>query len=245
MPNPHPAPQAHSKGGIAERYFHINRLNPPVVHDVPLADLPMHLSLGAYKLALDPASGSWNLADGMTQNLQNQIATLQAQLELAEREKLTYSAQAAQAEYTESMVLQMERKQIEIEKANLQLLHENNQLKFKNKVLSAMAAIAEGDYRALCAEAGVDIETRQSSSSQFSPMKQQPNMQRMQSSPESIQRIQSTTSNQSFNQSFNQSMNRTPDSARYQSYAPMETKRMSEYDNHATVKAPLRYQLQA
>jgi len=231
MPAPQNAPHAHSKGGIAERYFHINRLNPPVVHDVPVADLPMHLTLGQYKLNLDPASGQWTLADGLIQTLQQQVATLQAQLELAEREKLTYSAQAQQADYSESMVLQMERKQIDTEKANLQLLHENNQLKFKNKVLSAMAAIAEGDYRALCAEAGVDIEARQSSSSQFSPMKQQPNIQRMQSSPEHLQRMHSTPESVS--------------SARYSNYAPMETKRMNEYDNHATVKAPLRYQMQA
>jgi len=232
MPNPQHQPQAHSKGGIAERYFHINRLNPPAVHDVPQADLPMHLTLGQYKLNLDPMSGQWTLADGLIQTLQQQVQTLQQQLALAEREKNTYSAQAQQAEYSESMILQLERKQIETEKANLQLLHENNQLRFKNKVLSAMAAIAEGDYRALCAQAGVDIE-RASSSSGFSPMKQQPNMQRMQSSPESIQRMQSTPESVS--------------SARYSNYGQMESKRlnMNEYDNHATVKAPLRYHLQA
>jgi len=167
--NVHP----HSKGAFAERFFGIHRLSPPNVHDIPSADLPMHLTLGDFRLNLDNQTGRWTLADGLVQSLQDQIANLQQQLQLAEREKQTLLANPVNnSDYSESVILDMERKQIELEKTNIQLLHENQTLKFKNKVLTAMTAIAEGDYRALCQEAGIDTEViRQSSHSQLSPLK--------------------------------------------------------------------------
>jgi hypothetical protein len=92
------------------------------------------------------------------QQSQQTVIELQRKLAAAEQFNKTLSSNASNS--GAAALYEAEKKSIEIEKANLTILHENNQLRFKNKVLMAMCAISEGDYKALCREAGIEPRDR-------------------------------------------------------------------------------------
>ena len=143
-----------SQGGFTEKYLGINRLPPPPVHDVPSADLPMSITLGSYTLHLDSSTGQWNIHDSLINTLHSQIHTLQQQLALTQRQAALTSSSPSPTTTSPhpDVVLDLQHRQVELEKVNIQLLNEVQQMKLKTKILTAMCAIAEGDYKALCEE---------------------------------------------------------------------------------------------
>ncbi len=177
----HPA-LAQAGPGIAERWFGIGKLKPPSVDEVKKNEMfPINMKLGDNRLTLDPNTGKWNLVGGSGQSsdgppppdqaakdakiaeMQNQIAELQRQLADAQASKSASgdsSGQSAAPTATASQLYEAEKRALEVEKFNVQVLHENNQLRFKNKVLMAMCAISEADYKALCKEAGIEPKDR-------------------------------------------------------------------------------------
>ena len=151
-----------SQGRFGERYLGINRLTPPATHDATAADLPMSITLGQYSLQLDSHTGQWKLQEGLIATLQQQVSALQQQLAMAQKETALVQQQqqqAGQPSIAGADGLEWERRLLEVEKANIQLLNDNGQLRFKAKVLTAMCAIAEGDYQRLCDEVGVENDS--------------------------------------------------------------------------------------
>lgn len=129
---------------LSERLFGLGKLKPPPTNLAGSEDLPLTLNLGGCTLALDPQRGEWNLAQAAVEMYQSQIALLEAKVEQLEEERMNKS------------VYELEKRTIELERERIRILDENNQLKFKNKVLMAMCTISEGDYKALCKEAGIE-----------------------------------------------------------------------------------------
>jgi len=124
--------------------------------------LPISLSVGDAQFVLDSVTGRWS-SGGLSASVasselvsaqQQQISALLDQVRMLE-EKLLAKAKSSQSSY------ETEKKLIEMERNNLMLQEENQQIKFKNKLLLAMCAIAEGDYKQLCKEAGVEAITPQ------------------------------------------------------------------------------------
>ncbi len=171
--------------GIAERWFGIGKIKPPAVDEVKKGEMfPMNLKLGDHRFTLDAASGKWyptgsappvhatepvgnpaELAakDAKIAELQAQIVELQRQLADNQASKSAASPESAPSAVpsaTASQLYEAEKRALEVEKFNVQVLHENNQLRFKNKVLMAMCAISEADYKALCKEAGIEPKDR-------------------------------------------------------------------------------------
>ena len=153
-----------SQGKFGERYLGINRLPPPATHDATSADLPMSITLGQYSLQLDSQTGQWKLQEGLITSLQQQVAALQQQLLVAQKEtalsqQQQHAAGVSSGGGVSSDSLEWERRLLDVEKSNIQLSNDNAQLRFKAKVLTAMCAIAEGDYQRLCDEVGVENES--------------------------------------------------------------------------------------
>ena len=203
-----------SQGGFGEKYLGINRLSPPSVLDVPSADLPMSITLGGYSLQLDASSGQWRIQDGLLQAMQSQISALQQQLALRDKEAalLSSSSPSVRGE-DESRLLELERRGLELEKLNIQLLNDNNQLKFRSRILTAMCAIAEGDYRALCDEVGREADS-------------------------AVRRVGSAGRGSERSYAFDS----TQELKRGESFSRTQ---MVGSEAEKTIKAPLRYQLQA
>jgi hypothetical protein len=204
-----------SQGGFTEKYLGINRLPPPSVLDVPASDLPMSITLGSYSLQLDAASGQWKIQDGLLQAMQSQITALQQQLQLKDREAalLSSSSSPSLRAEDEGRLLELERRGLELEKLNIQLLNDNNQLKFRSRILTAMCAIAEGDYRALCEEVGREADS-------------------------AVKRV--STAGRGGERSY--AFDSTQELKRGESFSRTQ---MVGAEAERTIKAPMRYQLQA
>lgn len=119
---------------IAERLFGIGKLKPPVTEGVgqvgQTPDLLSTVRLGAFSLELDTA-GQWQMDAQLEQMYRAQITQLEAKVGQLEDERLNKS------------VYELEKRTIALERERLMLTDENNQLKFKNKVLMAMCTISE------------------------------------------------------------------------------------------------------
>ena len=222
-----------SQGKFSERYLGINRLTPPATHDVTSSDLPMSITLGQYSLQLDSSTGQWKLQEGLIATLQQQVSTLQQQLLMAQKEAALVQQQSGQQSVGGGAVsgadsLEWERRLLEVEKANIQLLNDNGQLRFKTKVLTAMCAIAEGDYQRLCDEVGVDNES-------------------------SVRRVTSSAGGRpAADYSFTSTVNAAGSTGsglgemkREGSFSRTQRYESSNSEHERTIKAPMRYQMQA
>ena len=212
-----------SKGKFGERYLGINRLTPPPTHDVTNSDLPMSITLGQYSLQLDSTTGQWKLQEGLIATLQQQVSSLQQQLLVAQKETSMAQQQAAgvqgQSASSSSAAdsLEWERRVLDLEKSNIQLLNDNAQLRFKTKVLTAMCAIAEGDYQRLCDEVGVDNDS-------------------------SVRRVNSSAAGGGKAEySFSSTINAAAGALSLKRYESSN----SNSEHERTIKAPMRYQMQA
>ena len=116
----------------------------PSTHGVTNDELPTHIQLGAHRLSLQP-SGTWNLDNENIQLYTNKINQLNSQIN--ELQLNGHSSSINKSAY------ELEKHSLELEKYNIELLNENERLKFQNKLLLAMCAISEGDYKKLCQEA--------------------------------------------------------------------------------------------
>ena len=221
-----------SKGRFGERYLGINRLNPPPTHDVTSSDLPMSITLGQYSLQLDSETGQWKLQEGLIATLQQQVNALQQQLLLAQKETALAQQQQQSGAGSQSLVgmagsdsVEWERRLLEVEKSNIQLLNDNGQLRFKTKVLTAMCAIAEGDYQRLCDEVGVDNDS-------------------------SVRRVNSSAGSGkgAAEYSFTSTVNAAAgmgEMKRESSLSRTQRYESSSSEHERTIKAPMRYQMQA
>ena len=234
-----------SQGRFGERYLGINRLPPPATHDASSADLPMSITLGQYSLQLDAQTGQWRLQEGLISALQQQVSALQQQLAVAQKETAMVQQQAAaQQQGGGSAVsggdgLEWERRLLDAEKSSIQLLNDNAQLRFKAKVLTAMCAIAEGDYQRLCDEVGVENES---------------SVRRVQSSSGGSgsggNKALSTTgavngSMASADYSFSSGLvSGAGEMKRDSSFSRTQRYDSSNSEHERTIKAPLRYQMQ-
>jgi septal ring factor EnvC (AmiA/AmiB activator) len=115
---------------VSERVFGIGKLKPPVTDGVHAGDLLSTVRLGAFALELD-AGGQWQMDSQLEQMYRAQITQLEAKVAQLEDERLNKN------------VYELEKKNIGLERERLMLTDENNQLKFKNKVLMAMCTISE------------------------------------------------------------------------------------------------------
>jgi hypothetical protein len=135
-----------SKGGFAERYLGIGALKPPPTVE-PTAPLPpMNIALGPFKLNLDAMSGRWGISNEVFAQHNAQIKALQDKIALLE-------GQGKRADQNGEPI-----SSIEAETRNVQLQMENAKLKFQNKLLIAMCAIAEGDYQKLAEQVNAAAE---------------------------------------------------------------------------------------
>ena len=217
-----------SKGKFGERYLGINRLAPPPVHDVSGSDLPMSITLGQYSLQLDGQTGQWKLQEGLIATLQQQVASLQQQLLVAQKEAALGQQPSQQASSVDG--LEWERRLLEMEKSNIQLLNDNAQLRFKSKVLTAMCAIAEGDYQRLCDEVGVDNDS---------------SVRRVQSAAsDGRDKAAAAVAEYSFSSTLNAGM-AAGEMKRDGSFSRTQRYESSSSEHDRTIKAPLRYQMQA
>lgn len=123
---------------------------------------------------ISPSSAATNQSNSAEiASYKQQIADLQRRLALitAEKDSLasarnntnnntTSPSSSSSILELEQRCLTIESRSLEFEKRGIELLYENNQLRFKNRVLMAMAAISEGDYKELCKEAGIEPKER-------------------------------------------------------------------------------------
>ena len=121
--------------------------------------------------------------------------------------------------------LEWERRLLDMEKSNIQLLNDNGQLRFKAKVLTAMCAIAEGDYQRLCDEVGVENES-------------------------SVRRVssgggRSGAAEYSFSSTINAAALGAGEMKREGSFSRTQRYESSNSEHERTIKAPQRYQMQA
>ena len=131
---------------LSERLFGIGKLRPPVTAGVEHGSgdaLPATIRLGDFTLVMD-ARGEWQMSSALVSMYQSQITALESKVAQLEDERLSRN------------VFELEKSNIALERKQLDLQEENNQLKFKNKVLMAMCTISEGDYKSLCKEAGLE-----------------------------------------------------------------------------------------
>lgn len=131
---------------LSERLFGIGKLRPPVTSGVEHGSgdaLPATIRLGDFTLVMD-ARGEWQMSSALVSMYQSQITALESKVAQLEDERLSRN------------VFELEKSNIALERKQLDLQEENNQLKFKNKVLMAMCTISEGDYKSLCKEAGLE-----------------------------------------------------------------------------------------
>lgn len=115
---------------LSERIFGIGKLRPPVTDGAGGADLLSTIKLGSFSLELD-GTGAWQMDSKLEQMYRAQITQLEAKVAQLEDERLNKN------------VYELEKRNIALERERLAVVDENNQLKFKNKVLMAMCTIAE------------------------------------------------------------------------------------------------------
>ena len=117
---------------LSERLFGIGKLRPPVTSGVDGAGaaLPASIRLGDFTLVMD-ARGDWQMSSALVSMYQQQISALEAKVAQLEDERLNRN------------VFELEKQNIALERERLAIVDENNQLKFKNKVLMAMCTISE------------------------------------------------------------------------------------------------------
>lgn len=128
-----PPPPPPYKVPLTERLFGIGKLRPPVTAGVEHGSgdaLPATIRLGDFTLVMD-ARGEWQMSSALVSMYQSQISALESKVAQLEDERLNRN------------VFELEKSNIALERKQLDLQEENNQLKFKNKVLMAMCTISE------------------------------------------------------------------------------------------------------
>lgn len=122
---------------LSERLFGIGKLKPPATEDVMSADVDLltqagsTVRLGEVAVQMDPQNGRWQMDNRLQEVYQKEILILEQKVAQLEDERLSKN------------VYELEKRNIALEREKLALMEENNQLKFKNKVLMAMCTISE------------------------------------------------------------------------------------------------------
>lgn len=138
-------------------------------------------------------------------NLQQQLQQAQLKLQLKEREltdtnnknrktnnhndsnsNTNSSNNDSEASFNKEnlqYIRNVERRNTALTKDNLNLKKDMDRLEFKNKVLTAMCSISEGDYLVLCEQANVHPIPRYSRKKQINTFKQQQQQQQQQRVP--------------------------------------------------------------